>query len=181
MAEKRSIVQLGNPVLRQTANPISRVQEPWVQPLIDDLMETLVSAKGVGISAPQVDAPHRILVVASHPNDRYPDAPKMPPTAMINPRITDHSDAMVMDWEGCLSVPGIRGKVPRYKTVEVEYTTPAGRLQRDVLEGFVARIFQHEFDHLEGLVFLDRLQDAHDVMTESEYRKRVLNPKVVGL
>jgi peptide deformylase len=181
MAENRLIAQLGNPILRQTASPISRVQAAWVQPLIDDLMKTLVSAEGVGISAPQVGASHRILVVASHPNDRYPDAPEMLPTAMINPRIIDRSDAVVTDWEGCLSVPGIRGRVPRYKTIEVEYTTPEGRLQRHVLEGFIARIFQHELDHLEGLVFLDRLQDIHDVMTEAEYRKRILNPKVVGL
>lgn len=179
MAQYRSIAQLGDPVLRQTARPIPNVHDAWVQPLIDDLIETLVQAKGVGISAPQVACGDRIIILASHPNDRYPEAPLMEPTAMINPRIIDHSDHSVTDWEGCLSIPGLRGKVPRYQAVEIEYTTPSGKLQRTVLTDFVARIFQHEFDHLEGLVFLDRLQDTHAIMTELEYQRRVLSKEAV--
>jgi peptide deformylase len=180
MADKRPISQLGDPVLRQTARPISNVQDDWVQPLIDDLILTLIQSQGVGISAPQVGSPHRIVVMASHPNERYPDAPMMEPTVLINPRMIDHSEACVTDWEGCLSIPNIRGRVPRYQAVEVEYTTPAGKLQRQVFTDFIARIFQHEFDHLEGMVFLDRLQQPQELMTEQEYRQRVLTPVLAG-
>jgi peptide deformylase len=97
----------------------------------------------------------------------------MPPTAMINPQIVTHSSEMVKGWEGCLSVPGIRGLVPRYQTIEVEYTDRNGNLQKQELTDFIARIFQHEYDHLEGLVFLDRVEDNQDLISEEEYQKLV--------
>jgi peptide deformylase len=98
----------------------------------------------------------------------------MQPTAMINPRIIAHSSEMLKDWEGCLSVPDIRGLVPRYQTVEVEYTDCYGNLQKQELTDFIARIFQHEYDHLEGLVFLDRVENNHDLISEEEYQKSVM-------
>ncbi|MBF2080394.1 MAG: peptide deformylase [Synechococcales cyanobacterium T60_A2020_003] len=168
------IVQLGNPVLRQIAQPVSNIQDEWVKPLAQKMLATLVESRGVGIAAPQVGQPYRILVVASHPNARYPHAPQMEPTVMINPRLIDHSDAIVKDWEGCLSVPGIRGLVPRYKEIEVEYTGLDDRIHRTVLTDFVARIFQHEFDHLNGIVFLDHVEDVQDMMAEQEYLKQVV-------
>lgn len=174
MAEVLEISQLGNPILRETAQPIYNVQEAWVQRLVDDLMATLVKSNGVGIAAPQVAQPYRLLIVASRPNPRYPHAPEMEPTAMINPHIVSHSEEMVKDWEGCLSVPGIRGLVPRYKAIEIEYTTRDGKLQRQELSDFVARIFQHEFDHLSGLVFLDRIESVQDLITDQEYLNRIV-------
>jgi peptide deformylase len=98
----------------------------------------------------------------------------MQPTAMINPRIIAHSSEMVKGWEGCLSVPGIRGLVPRYQTIEVEYRDRYGNLQKQELTDFIARIFQHEYDHLEGLVFLDRVENNHDLISEEEYQKSVI-------
>lgn len=174
MAESLPIAQLGNPVLRQFAQPVERVQDEWVQSLIDNLMTTLVQSNGVGIAAPQVAASHRVLIVASRPNPRYPHAPNMEPTAMINPCLVSHSEEMVSDWEGCLSVPGIRGLVPRYQSVEIEYIDRHSKLQRQELTGFVARIVQHELDHLEGLIFLDRLTSVQNIVTDQEYFQRVL-------
>ena len=172
MASQHAIAQLGDPVLRQIADPIYDVHADWVQTLIDDLLLTLHQSNGVGIAAPQVSKPHRLLIVASHPNARYPNAPHMEPTPMINPRIIDHSDRTVKDWEGCLSVPGIRGLVPRYDEVTVTYTDRHNKQQTQTLTGFVARIFQHEFDHLEGKVFVDHVEASTDLMTDQEYLKR---------
>jgi peptide deformylase len=97
----------------------------------------------------------------------------MEPTAAIEPRIVAHGDEIVKDWEGCLSIPGLRGLVPRYRTIEVEYTTRDGRIQTQILTDFVARIFQHELDHLNGLVFLDRIESTQDLYTEQEYQKLI--------
>jgi peptide deformylase len=174
MTKSLHISQLGDPVLRQTSQPIEQVQDDWVQDLIGNLLTTLKTSNGVGIAAPQVGQSYQLLIVASRPNIRYPNAPTMEPTAMVNPRLLAHSDERVKDWEGCLSIPGIRGWVPRYRAIEVEYTTAAGQLQRAEFTDFVARIFQHECDHLNGLVFLDRLESVQDIVTEQEYLKRIV-------
>lgn len=174
MVKTLPISQLGDPILRQTAQPIYHVHEDWVQTLIDHMMTTMTEANGVGIAAPQVGQSYRIMIVASRPNLRYPHAPTMEPTVMINPRLIDHADDQISDWEGCLSIPGIRGLVPRYTEVEVEYTTRDGKLQQQRFTGFVARIVQHELDHLNGQVFLDQVDAVQDLMTEQEYLKRVV-------
>jgi len=170
MAELLEVSQVGNPILRQIAQPIDRFDEP-VQTLIDNLMATLLQSNGVGIAAPQVAASCRVVIIASRPNPRYPNAPEMEPTVMINPRIVSASEEKVKDWEGCLSVPGIRGLVPRYQAIAIEYCDRQGKLQQQHLTDFVARIFQHELDHLNGLVFLDRLETTQDIVTEQEYLK----------
>jgi peptide deformylase len=169
------IIQLGNPMLRQKAALVDNIQDEHIQKLIEDLITTVVQANGVGIAAPQVAQSYRLLIVASRPNPRYPNAPEMEPTAMINPKITAHSTEVVKGWEGCLSVPGIRGLVPRYQAIEVEYTDRNGKLQKQELTDFVARIFQHEYDHLDGIVFVDRLENTLEMITEQEYQQRVVN------
>jgi peptide deformylase len=174
MNELAPIIKLGNPILRQKAVWVENVQDEKIQNLIDELITSVAQANGVGIAAPQIAASYRLFIVASRPNVRYPHAPEMPPTAMINPQIITHSEEMVKGWEGCLSVPGIRGLVPRYQTIEIEYTDRNGNLQRQELTDFVARIFQHEYDHLEGLVFLDRVENNHDLISEEEYQKSVI-------
>lgn len=173
MSEILQISQLGNPILRQQAQPINDVRDRRIQKLIDDLITTATSANGVGIAAPQVAQSYRLFIVASRPTLRYPNAPTMEATAMINPRIVAHSTEVVKDWEGCLSIPGIRGLVPRYQTIEVEYTSRDGKLHRQELTDFVARIFQHEYDHLDGMVFLDRIETTKDIVTEQEYQKLI--------
>ena len=173
MSEKLSIIQLGNPILRQKAEFVKQVKSDNIQKLIDDLLTTVSDANGVGIAAPQVAVGYRVFIVASRPNLRYPNAPLMEPTAMINPKIVAHSDEIVKDWEGCLSVPGIRGLVPRYRKIEVEYIDRNGNLINQHLTDFVARIFQHEYDHFEGLVFLDRVESSFEIVTEQEYQNLI--------
>ncbi|MDJ0577221.1 MAG: peptide deformylase [Xenococcaceae cyanobacterium MO_234.B1] len=167
------IAQLGNPILRTAAKVVQDITDPKISQLIDSLIATAVANNGVGIAAPQVSQSLRLFIVASRPNIRYPHAPTMQPTAMINPKMISHSEEKVKDWEGCLSVPGLRGLVPRYQTIEVEYFTREGILERKVLTDFVARIFQHELDHLDGIVFLDRLESNEDLYSEEEYQKLI--------
>jgi len=174
MAEVLQIAQLGNPILRQQAQLVDNIRDESLQQLIDVLVATVQTSNGVGIAAPQVSESYRLFIVASRPNPRYPNAPEMEPTAMINPRIMDHSTEVIKGWEGCLSIPGIRGLVPRYQAVEVEYTSRDGQLHRQELTDFVGRIFQHEYDHLNGIVFLDRVESTHDVITEQEYQQRIV-------
>ena len=174
MAELLQIAQLGNPILRQQAQLVDNVRDESLQQLINILVATVQASNGVGIAAPQVSESYRLFIVASRPNPRYPNAPEMEPTAMINPRIMDHSTEVIKGWEGCLSIPGIRGLVPRYQAVEVEYTSRDGQLHRRELTDFVARIFQHEYDHLNGIVFLDRVESTHDLITEQEYQQRIV-------
>lgn len=168
------IIQLGDPVLRRKAEPIHNVHDHRIQKLIDDLIATVVQVNGVGIAAPQVGESDRLFIIASHPNPRYPHAPEMEPAAMINPKILTHSEEIVKEWEGCLSIPGIRGLVPRYRTIQIEYVDREGKRQTQELTDFVARIFQHESDHLDGIVFLDRLESTQDIVTEQEYQKHVI-------
>ncbi|NEP17502.1 MAG: peptide deformylase [Leptolyngbya sp. SIO4C1] len=175
MADTIPVLQLGDPKLRARSQPVSFVQDASVQTLIDQLLATVHDSNGVGIAAPQVGKNLRLLIVASRPNLRYPDAPAMAPTPMINPQIVSHSAEQVKGWEGCLSVPGIRGLVPRYRQIEVGYLDRTGQPQQQVLTDFVARIFQHEYDHLEGHVFLDRVDSTQDLISEAEYQKRVID------
>jgi peptide deformylase len=170
-----SIAQIGSPILRETAQPVDFPLTPAVQQLIDDLIWTARDSNGVGIAAPQVAESLRLMIVASRPTPRYPHAPTMEPTALLNPQIVDRSTTEARDWEGCLSVPGVRGLVQRATWIEVEYWDCAGNLQRVRLEGFVARIFQHEYDHLEGILFVDRVDPA-DLISEEAYQRIAFDP-----
>ena len=165
------ITELGNPVLWERAREVGDVSDPGIQTLIDDLIETAYAANGVGIAAPQVGRTERIFIISSRPNARYPDAPDMEPTAIINPEIVSRSEEAVKDWESCLSIPGIRGLVPRAKTLRARYLTRDGKTEEAEFSDFIARVFQHELDHLDGVLFLNRVESTHDVITEKEYVK----------
>jgi peptide deformylase len=165
----RQIAQLGQPVLRQKTGAINDPFDPAVQALIDDMLVTVAEVNGVGIAAPQVFEPLKLFIIASRPSPRYPDAPGMEPTAMINPELLWSSDEKEKGWEGCLSVPGIRGPVPRSIRIGVRYLTRDGALREEEMSGFLARIFQHEFDHISGKVFLDRVENNRELFTEREY------------
>ena len=170
MSNILQISEIGSPILRQRSNLIE-LPDPQLDRLIVDLIATADAANGVGIAAPQVAASMRLFIVASRPSPRYPHAPTMEPTAMINPEIVDRSGDLVAGWEGCLSVPGVRGLVLRDRTIEVRYLTQAGELVQQELTGFVARIFQHELDHLDGILFPDRVANPRELITEAEYLK----------
>ncbi|MEM8828179.1 MAG: peptide deformylase [Cyanobacteria bacterium P01_G01_bin.19] len=171
MTKIAQIATLGEPILRKQAQTIATPLSADILELIKILTNTAIARNGVGIAAPQISQSYRLFIISSHPSDRYPHAPKMSPTAMIDPRILSHSQEVVKDWEGCLSVPNVRGLVPRYKEIEVEYLTQEGVLKRQVLTDFIARIFQHELDHLDGILFIDRIEDKADLYTEAEYQQ----------
>jgi peptide deformylase len=172
MSILRQIAQLGQPVLRELTRPIVNPRDPAIQALIDDMLATVADVDGVGIAAPQVYEPLALFIVASRPNLRYPHAPEMEPLAMLNPELLWASNDTETGWEGCLSIPGIRGSVRRHQRVRVRYLTREGEIREEEYEGFLARIFQHEFDHINGLVFLDRV-DSLDLVTEKEYLRIV--------
>jgi len=172
----RKIVQLGRPILRKIAKEVEDIKSQEIQNLINDLILTCIDSQGMGIASPQIGVSKRIFIMASHPNSRYPHAPKMKPKAIINPEILSYSDEVEKDWEGCLSLPNIRGLVPRATKIEVRYMTQKGEIVQEVLEGFLARIFQHEFDHLNSKVFIDRVESTLDIVMEREYM-RILHEK----
>jgi peptide deformylase len=164
--------QLGDPILTQVAEPVAEFGTPALQNLIEEMLATLKEAQGVGLAAPQVGSPLQVIIVASRPNPRYPDAPQMEPLVMVNPRPLACSEEQVLGWEGCLSVPNCRGLVARSREVEVEYHTPEGSRQRVVWRDFPARIFQHEYDHLRGRLFLDR--QPQQLLSEADYQAQIL-------
>ncbi|MCK4441109.1 MAG: peptide deformylase [Sulfurovaceae bacterium] len=146
----RAIAQLGAEVMRKVAIPIEKIKSKETQELIDDLLLTCIDSRGMGIASTQISVSKRLFIMASNPNSRYPNAPKIKPKAIINPEILFYSDEIEKDWEGCLSLPNLRAKVPRSERIEVRYFTRDREEVQKVLEGFLARIFQHEFDHLNG-------------------------------
>ncbi len=168
------IVQLGNPVLRVVATPVTEVGGIETQTEIKAMQAALASTQGVGLAAPQIGISKQIVIVASRPSPRYPQAPLMEPTVMINPRFVALSEEKEKGWEGCLSIPGIRALVPRYTAIEVTYINIEGHAVQQQFDSFVARIFQHEYDHLEGKVYLDRVEDNQDIVAESEYFKLIV-------
>lgn len=185
MEQDQPVAQLGEAILRGPMRDVTDVTDPEVKKVIKDLMDIVKPAKGVGIAANQVRSDLKIFVLASHPNERYPYAPEMEPFALINPKLIAHSEEKEKDWEGCLSVatcefgkrPAIYARVPRYTWVEVEYTDENGEIKQDKFEGFVARVFQHEYDHLQGLVYLDRVEDNKDIYSQQEFMKLVADRK----
>ncbi|MBF6649676.1 peptide deformylase [Methylobacter sp. BlB1] len=167
----REIVQLGAEALRKKAEAVGDVHDDDIRRIIADMQSTLAGTQGVGIAAPQIGESRRIIIVASRPTPRYPHAPQMEPTVMINPAFEPLSDHKEKDWEGCLSIPGIRALVPRYREILIRYTDQQGNFVELKLDGFVARIFQHEYDHLEGRVYLDSVENNRDIFSEREYFK----------
>jgi peptide deformylase len=153
------VARLGHPVLRRVAEPLpaESITAPQVQRFIDDLIETMIEYDGAGLAAPQVHVSNQIVVFQVEGNPRYPDAAPIPLTVLINPKLTPLTDTMEEDWEGCLSVPDLRGKVPRYTRIRVQAYDRKGKALDYTVDGFHARVVQHETDHLLGKVYLDRM------------------------
>lgn len=168
-----NIAKLGEPVLRQIAKEVTDINSKEIQELIKKMLYCVKESKGVGIAAPQVFESYQVLIISSHPNERYPNAPLMENEVLINPKILNKSGEIVKAWEGCLSIPGIRAKVPRHTKIEVEYTSIDGNIKQVVFEDFIARVFLHEYDHLIGKVYLDRVEDSIDIVSEEHYYKMI--------
>jgi peptide deformylase len=170
------IARLGHPVLRQKALPVAigEIGSPETQRLIDDMVETMREYNGAGLAAPQVHVPKQICVIEVKENPRYPDAPSIPLTVLINPVLTPMTEEMEDGWEGCLSVPDMRGMVPRYTSVRLDAFDREGRRIEGEAKEFFARVIQHETDHLHGLVYLDRMRDLSTLTHLAEWSKHWL-------
>ncbi|NJK34320.1 MAG: peptide deformylase [Oscillatoriales cyanobacterium SM2_2_1] len=160
---------LGAPVLREVARAVPPAEIPHLAPLIQNLLTVMSQEHGVGIAAPQIGRSLRVMVVASRPNLRYPDAPLMEPLVLINPELVQMDLGVVWGWEGCLSIPQQRGWVGRSPTVTVRFHQADGTLATQTFTDFVARIVQHEYDHLQGVLWVDR---SIDRVSEAEYQRR---------
>ena len=155
----REILKMGDPRLLRVAKPVQAFGTPELRELIDDMFETMHSVNGAGLAAPQIGIDLALVIFGFRNNVRYPDAPAVPETVLINPQITPLDDAEEEGWEGCLSVPGMRGVVPRYARIRYTGYGPDGeRIDREA-EGFHARVVQHECDHLIGKLYPMRVRD----------------------
>ena len=161
----RPIVQLGDSVLKTPARRVepSEIVGEVIQSLLRDMRETLAEAGGVGLAAPQVGESLRAILAGSFPTLSSPNRPDQPIRAMINPQIVVASEATTSDWEGCLSFLRFRVQVTRHQTVTVEYLSSEGTVETVAAEGFYARVLQHEIDHLDGILTLDRAESPDDV------------------
>ena len=170
------VARLGHPVLRQQAERVSPVdiQSAQVQRLIDDMIETMHEYDGAGLAANQVHVPRQIAVIEVAKNPRYPDAPEIPLTVLINPMVTPTSEEIEEGWEGCLSVPDMRGVVPRYTAVRLECLDRQGKPVDLVAKDFFARVIQHETDHLNGIVYVDRIRDMRTLSHIAEWQRHWL-------
>ncbi|OTG69287.1 peptide deformylase [Acinetobacter sp. ANC 4470] len=153
------VAQRGEVILTLKAAPVSEAElnSSWLNELAAAMQATMLERNGVGIAAPQVYVSKRVIIVASRSNLRYPDAPDMDAVVMVNPEILEQSESTILGEEGCLSVPNERGQVARAEMVKVKYLTLQGELVESVFHGFPARIVQHEVDHLDGVLFVERM------------------------
>src|SRR5215470_5942995 len=167
------VARLGHPVLRKLAERVdpASLRTPAVQRLIDDMIETMHEYDGAGLAATQVHTPKQIAVIEVLGNPRYPDAPSVPLMVLVNPIVTPLTEEMEDGWEGCLSVPDMRGMVPRFTTVRLEGYDREGTRIDGVAKEFFARVIQHETDHLHGRVYLDRMRDFSTLTHLAEWSK----------
>jgi len=167
------VARLGHPVLRQPADPVpvEDIRTPEVQRLIDDMVETMREYNGAGLAANQVHTLKQICVIEVMDNPRDPEAESIPLTVLINPVVTPLSTEMEDGWEGCLSVPDMRGVVPRHTSVRLEAYDREGNRVDVVAKEFLARVIQHETDHLRGVVYLDRMNDLSTLTHLAEWNK----------
>ena len=170
------VARLGHPVLRQQAERVAPadIQSVEVQRLIDDMIETMHEYDGAGLAANQVHVPRQIAVIEVAKNPRYPEAPEIPLTVVINPVVTPTTEEMEEGWEGCLSVPDMRGVVPRYMAVRLECLDRYGKPVDLVAKDFFARVIQHETDHLNGIVYVDRIRDMRTLSHIAEWQRHWL-------
>ncbi len=153
------ILKMGDPRLLRVARPVTEFDTPELKTLIADMFETMAAANGAGLAAPQIGVDLRLVIFGFERNPRYPDAAPVPPTVLINPEITPLETSFEEGWEGCLSVPGLRGVVERFKRVHYRGFDAEGRLIERDAEGFHARVVQHECDHLDGILYPMRVRD----------------------
>lgn len=171
--------QFGNPILRTKAKkiPLNFFSKDKFKELVKQMIYTMRRTGGVGLAAPQIGESLSLAVMETRPTPARPKLEKKGPIVIVNPRIVKYSKEKTGDWEGCLSFKNVRGNVPRSKVVTVEYYNEKGEKMVEKATGLWARIFQHEIDHLNGIVYIDRIKDTKTIMTLSEFKKRILEKK----
>jgi len=155
----KPVLKMGEPLLLELAEVVAQFNTPELHTLIQDMQDTMVSLNGAGLAAPQIGVGLQVVIFGFDKNQRYPDADEVPFTILINPQLTPLSDEMEEDWEGCLSVPGLRGKVPRYVWLRYQGFDQFGNVIDREVGGFHARVVQHECDHLQGILYPMRIRD----------------------
>jgi peptide deformylase len=155
----RDVLRMGDPRLLQPSRPVTVFGTPELDALLVDLRDTMAAQNGAGLAAPQIGVPLEVVIFGFADNPRYPDAEPVPYTELVNPVLMPLSEVVEDGWEGCLSVPGLRGVVPRYTEIRYEGFDPAGRPIRRDATGFHARVVQHECDHLLGILYPMRMRD----------------------
>lgn len=168
--------QFGNPILRKKAKKVSPnlFGSRSLRQLIKEMFFTMRRVGGVGLAAPQIGKPLQLAVIEIKTTSIRPEVVPLAPTVVINPEILTTSKERLNDWEGCLSFPNVRGLVPRHKHIIVKYFDQSGKRHIVRLEGFQARVFQHEIDHLNGTVYISRMQDMRSLITIREFKQRIL-------
>jgi len=169
----RKIATVGHPILRTVARPLSddEIRSPKTQAFIDDLVETMHDANGAGLAATQIFEPIRICAIHVHDNPRYPYKPNVPLTILVNPVLEKLSEETFDNYEGCLSVPNLRGVVPRSVHVRVSAKDREANPLSFEVKGLTAGTFQHELDHLDGKVFVDRVEDSRTLTTWGDFER----------
>jgi peptide deformylase len=155
----RQILRMGDPRLLRVSEPVAHFNTPELHQLLEDMFETMYAADGAGLAAPQIGVGLRVVVFGFERNARYPEAPAVPQTILINPVIEPLDQAVQDGWEGCLSVPGLRGLVPRFERVRYRGFDERGNVLEREVDGFHARVVQHECDHLDGILYPMRMRD----------------------
>lgn len=155
----REILKMGDPRLLRVAAPVTAFDTPELHTLVADMFDTMVAAHGAGLAAPQIGVDLQLVIFGFDHNERYPDAEPVPRTVLLNPSITALDEALEEGWEGCLSVPGLRGLVPRLARIRYTGVDPAGQPIDRQADGFHARVVQHECDHLLGRLYPTRMTD----------------------
>lgn len=164
----RPILRIGDPRLREISKPVEVFDTPELHELIEDMFDTMEAADGAGLAAPQIGVLQRVMIFSVNANRRYPDVEVVPTTVLINPEFSVVSDEIEGFWEGCLSIPGMRGYVERRARIKYKGFDQFGMLVEREAEGFHAIVFQHEFDHLDGILYTDRLADPKQFGFEAE-------------
>jgi peptide deformylase len=155
----REVLRMGHPVLREKAKPVEALGSAELKELVEDMKETMAFKNGAGLAAPQIGVSQRVVIFGVDANPRYPDAEPVPFTVLVNPKLVMLTREVEEDWEGCLSVPGMRGVVPRYTKLRYTGFDENGNPIERVAEGFHARVVQHECDHLDGILYPQRMTD----------------------
>jgi peptide deformylase len=155
----RDVLRMGDARLLERSRDVQNIRSPEIAALLEDMRDTMRAQNGAGLAAPQIGVGLRVVIFGVERNERYPDAEPVPYTEIVNPVVTALSDELEDGWEGCLSVPGLRGVVPRFRRLRYRGLAPSGEVIEREVEGFHARVVQHECDHLDGILYPMRVRD----------------------